>query len=60
MGKEGRMETTGDQGTSRVLKVLDTSREVTRDSRRTRKDRDNIEMIGLSKDLEMEVIEDSS
>ena len=51
MEKEGRTEVTGDQ---------ETSSEVTRDSRRTREDRDNIEMIGLSKDLEMEVIEVTS
>jgi hypothetical protein len=37
--------------------MLETNSEVTRDSQKTREARDNFEMIGLSKDLEMEVIE---
>ena len=57
MVKEGRTEVTGDQETDRTL---ETNSEVTRGSQKTREARDNIEMIGLSKDLDMEVIEVTS
>ncbi len=63
MGKEGRTEITGDQETSKVLKVIKNTTGVTRihrDSQKIREDKGNIEMTDLSKDSEMEVIEVTS
>ena len=54
MAKGSRTETTGDQETDRML---ETNSEVTRGSQKTREARDNIEMIGLSMEIEKEVIE---
>ena len=59
MEREERTET-GDQGINRVIKIKDiiTNRGVSRMDRI--EDSGNIGMIDLSRDIEMEVIEDTS
>jgi len=54
MAKGGQMETTGDQETDRTL---ETNSEVSRGSQNTKEARDNIQMIGLSMEIEKEDIE---